>query len=157
MVRNWASLLVGRNGADLSDKEVSRAVNVFLGLDNKVQVRHVAGARTVFRVTVDEDTGDEYGEIVFSADIYPGAGVVDPNSKLSLDAAAAHELSHYYRWKDKTEIDEDALEHIDEALTSLHAILRYDRHLNETDVRTLVSDAIQRINLFVEGRKEKPE
>ena len=155
MERHTASLLAGRNGAALSQKEVSCAVNVFLGLDRKVPVRYDALSRSIFHVVVDDQNGEEYGEIVFGSDIYPGAGIIDPNSALSLEAAAAHELTHYSRWKDKTEINEPALEYIDEALTSLYAILRYERHLHETDVRTLVSDAIQRVNLFVEANREK--
>jgi hypothetical protein len=104
---------------------------------------------------VEEETGEELAEIIVGCDIYPGPGIIDPNSALSLIAAAAHELTHFYRWQDKTEIDETVLEHLDEALTSLHAILRYDKHLSEIDMRTLVSDAIQRINLFVEANRER--
>ena len=46
-------------------------------------------------------------------------------------------------------ISAESLEHVDEALTSLQAILRYDHQLNRTDVRVLVSDAIQRLRLYV--------
>jgi hypothetical protein len=64
-------------------------------------------------------------------------------------AAAAHELTHYYRWVDKTHLDEPAHEHLDEALTSLEAICRYERLLGAIDVRLLASDAILRIRLYV--------
>jgi hypothetical protein len=100
-------------------------------------------------------SGERYGEIVFGCDIYPGASVVDPNSVLSLDAAAAHEFAHYHRWKNKRALSEGNLEHVDEALTSLEAIFRYEHHLNSTDVRQLVSDAIQRLQLFVQEQAEK--
>jgi hypothetical protein len=43
------------------------------------------------------------------------------------------------------------MEHLDEALTSLQATLRYDRQLSDHDVRQLVSDAIQRLQLYVQG------
>jgi hypothetical protein len=42
------------------------------------------------------------------------------------------------------------LEHVDEALTSLQAILRYEHQLNRTDVRVLVSDAMQRLHLYLQ-------
>lgn len=141
------SLLAGRNKAPLSQEEVRRAATTFLGLDQNVNARYDEGARTVFRVSTD-DSGHEFGEIIFGPDVYPGASVVDPNSALSLDAAAAHELTHYHRWKDKTALAAGALEHLDEALTSLQAIFRYDKQLSHTDIRQLVSDAIQRLQLY---------
>lgn len=143
------SLLAGRNRAPLSREEVRRAINTFLGLDKNVNVRHDPNSRTLFRVDRDE-SGEEYGEIVIGPDIYPGSSVVDPNSALSLDAAAAHELTHYHRWKSKIELSADGLEHLDEALTSLQAIIRYDKHLSEADVRQLASDAIQRLQLYIQ-------
>jgi hypothetical protein len=148
MPTKHSSLLAGRNSAPLTQEEVRRATNVFLGLDDKVNARHEADVRTAFRVSID-DSGNHYGEVVFGPDIYPGTSVVDPNSALSLQAAAAHELTHYHRWRDKTSISEEELEHIDEALTSLEAVLRYDHQLNRTDVRVLVSDAMQRLRLYV--------
>src|SRR5262245_29636545 len=141
------SLLAGRNKAPLTQDEVRRAINTFLGLDGTVNVRHEAESTTGFRVS--RDASGTYGEIVFGPDIYPGSSVVDPNSVLSLDAAAAHELTHFYRWKDKVALSEETLEHLDEALTSLQAILRYSGKLNETDIRQLVSDAFQRLQLFI--------
>jgi hypothetical protein len=42
------------------------------------------------------------------------------------------------------------MEHLDEALTSLQAIMRYDRHLSDPDVRQLICDAIQRLQLYVQ-------
>ena len=66
-------LLTGRNTAPLSDHEIKRVANVFLGLDRNVNVRYEENCRTVFRVSFDEQTGIEYGEIVFGPDIYLGA------------------------------------------------------------------------------------
>lgn len=148
------SLLAGRNPAPLTPGEIRRATNTFLGLDQNVNVRYEPNARTAFRVCQD-GAGEEYGEIIFGPDIYPGAGVVDPNSALSLDAAAAHELTHYHRWKDKIALPGDSLEHLDEALTSLQAVARYTPHLSESDVRQLVSDAIQRLQLYAQEQEGK--
>jgi hypothetical protein len=77
--------------------------------------------------------------------------VVDPNSALSLTGACVHELTHYYRWRDKRELSDAALEHLDEALTSLEAIMRYEA-LDKTDIKGLVADAMQRVNLFIDAR-----
>lgn len=148
------SLLAGRNVRRLSDDEIRRAANVFRGMEPTVNVRHVEDATTSFRVAIDDDQS-EFGEVVFGPDIYPGTSIVDPNSALGLPAAAAHELMHFHRWKDKVELPIGKLTHIDEALTSLQAIMRYDRHLSEHDIRQLVLDAIQRLMLFV--RDGEPE
>lgn len=145
------SLLAGRNTAPLTPDEIRRATNAFLGLDKTVNTRYEPGARTVFRVVSDEKK-QQYGEIVFGPDIYPGPNVVDPNSALSLNAAAAHELTHYHRWKDKTAISDETLEYVDEALTSLQAISRYNKELSESDVRQLVADAGHRLQLFIQHR-----
>lgn len=151
MPNEKSSLLAGRNRAPLTPDEVRRAINTFLGLDDNVNARYEPNSRTAFHVSVDE-SGAQYGEVVFGPDIYPGSSVVDPNSALSLDAAAAHELTHYHRWKDNTALSGEILEQLDEALTSLQAISRYDRQLNDTDVRQLVADAIQRVQLFIRGQ-----
>jgi len=143
--------LAGRNKAPLTPDEIRRAVNTFLGLDKNVSARYDDSSRTAFHEFVEP--AGTYGEVVFGPDIYPGSSVIDPNSALSLDAAAAHELTHYHRWKDKTALASDDLEHLDEALTSLQAIFRYDRHLSETDVRLLVADAVQRLQLFVHQKQ----
>jgi len=143
------SLLAGRNLAPLTLGDVRRAINTFLGLDNTVNARYDQNGRTVFRVSRDE-SGEEFGEIVFGPDIYPGRSVIDPNSALGLQAASAHELTHYHRWKDKIALQPESMEYIDEALTSLQAILRYDRHLSEHDIRQLISDAIQRLQIYIQ-------
>ena len=151
MARERLSLLAGRNREPLTQAEVLRAVNTVLGLDNGVPVRFDAERRTTFRVTLD-DGGLEFAEIVLGRDVYPGRSIVDPNSALSLSGACVHELTHYYRWRDKRELIDVELEHLDEALTSLEAISRYDEALSATDIKGLVADAIQRMNLFVEDR-----
>jgi hypothetical protein len=148
MPANRESLLAGRRLAPLSQKEITRAINTFLGLDRAAPVRYEEGVRTAFRVTI-EDTED-IAEIVFGSDLYPGMGVVDPNSSLSVQAAAAHELTHYYRWRDGTEIVDGQFYEIDEALTSLEAILRFPRELEPHDIRRLVADAIQRLQIYAQ-------
>lgn len=148
MARERDSLLGGRRAAGLTDREVRNVLNTFLAFERKLAVKHQAGQRTRFRVYTDEQ-GEEIAEVVFGEDVYPGGGVVDPNSVLSVDAAVAHEASHYHRYQNRSEIDEVALEEIDEALTSLEAIQRYPKQLEEHDVRMLVADAIQRLNMYV--------
>src|SRR5437867_2921219 len=111
------SLLAGRNAVPLERRDVVRAVNTFLGLDPNVPVRHEPDSRTYCRTVIEG--GQEYAEIIFGPDLYPGPGVVDPNSYLSVQAAAAHEVTHYHRWNDKTELKEPEFNEIDEALTSL--------------------------------------
>lgn len=143
-----SSLLAGRNTRPLTQQQIRRASNVFLGLEHDVNTIYDGESKTKFRVSRDGE--EEYGEIVFAPDIYPGGSVIDPNSALSLDAAAAHELAHYHRWRALSAVNQDHLEHIDEALTSLEAYLRYEKSLGPTDLRTLVSDAIQRLQLYVQ-------
>jgi hypothetical protein len=148
MPNDRSSLLAGRNKKPLTKDDILRATNTFLGLDGSVNARFDPGSRTAF--CLSSDASGSFGEIVFGPDIYPGESVIDPNSALSLNAAAAHELTHYYRWKDKLELADEGLEHLDEALTSLQAIFRYDRKLCESDIRQLISDAVQRIQLFLQ-------
>lgn len=154
MPANRESLLAGRNPAPLDPREIRRATNTFLGLDPVASVRYAEGARTAFRVTIEET--EEIVEIVFGPDLYPGIGVADPNSSLSMQAAAAHELTHYYRWTDRTEIVDEQLYEIDEALTSLEAILRFPRELNPHDIRQLVADAILRLQIYAQRPRPAP-
>lgn len=144
----YASLLEGRNNIPLDDREKKRAANVFLGLDARVNARHEEGTQTRF-VTRLDDAGEEYGEVIFSADIYPGANLINPNASLSLDGAAAHELAHYYRWVNKSELPHGELVHIDEAMTSLEAALRFSGKLSDGDIQGLISDALHRLRLHV--------
>jgi hypothetical protein len=150
MPANHESLLTGRNAQPLNEAAVLRIFYVFRGLDPDVSVRHDPDQRTAFCVTT-EPGGGETAEIRFGNDIKPGAGVLDPNSTLSVQAAAAHELSHYHRWNDGSELTDENLRQIDEALTSLDAVLRFQNKLSEFEVRQLVADAIQRLQLYVQG------
>ena len=143
-----ASLLEGRNNVLLDDREKKRAANVFLGLDARVNARHEEGTRTRFVIGVD-DAGEEFGEVIFSADIYPGGNLTNPNASLSLDGAAAHELAHYYRWINKSELPHGELTHIDEAMTSLEAALRFSGKLSSGDIQGLISDALHRLRMHV--------
>lgn len=140
-------LLTGRNHVPLTDEDIRRAILTFLGMEPTVNVRYDPSSPTVFQLAT-EASGEEYGEIVFGHDIYPGTSIT-PNSSLSLTAAAAHELTHYFRWRDKTELPVDELRFLDEALTSFEAILRYERHLSPHDIRQLISDGIQRLQLHI--------
>jgi hypothetical protein len=142
------SLLGGRNAAPLSQQEINRASNSFLGMDANVSARYETGATTKFVTDMDQD-GQEFGEVVFSDDIYPGQNIANPNAALSLKGAVAHELTHYYRWQDKTELPHGVMTHIDEAMTSLEAALRYSHALDKTDTQGLISDSLQRLRLFL--------
>lgn len=106
--RPTVSLPPGRNSTDLTDSEIRRATATFLGFDNKVNARYVKGVSTRFVVTV-ADNGDEFGEIIVSEDIYPGTNITNPNATLSLSGAAAHELAHYNRWANKSELEHGVL------------------------------------------------
>jgi hypothetical protein len=57
---------------------------------------------------------------------------------------------HLYRWENKTEIDSGDLVEIDEALTSLGAIIHFQRALSDQEVGQLVSDAIQRLQIYAQ-------
>jgi len=143
------SLLDGRNVAPLDQRAVNRAAQTFIALDDGVNARYEADSWTRFQVAADEATGEEYGEIVFSADLYPGQNIANPNAILSPKAAAAHELAHFYRWESKTELPHGKLVHIDEAMTSLEAALRYAAKLSSVDTSGLISDALERLRRFV--------
>jgi hypothetical protein len=156
LIRLVQSLLGGRNNAPLSDQEIRRASSTFLGLDNKVNVRYEANTTTRFIAAIDED-GHEFGEIVFSNDIYPGRNIANPNAALTLKGAAAHELTHHYRWQDKTELPHGELTDIDEAMTSLEAALRYTHALDTTDIQGLISDSLHRLRLFLDEQQREHE
>jgi hypothetical protein len=147
MPANHDSLLAGRNLDPLDEHSVRSAISAFLGLDANAPVRYEPGARTRFRVTIENNV--EVAEIVFGSDIYPGHGI-DANSCMSLRAAAAHELVHWQRWLDRREITRPELLEIDEALTSLEAVHRFAGQLSEHDVRLLVGDAIQRLQIYAQ-------
>lgn len=146
MPSGYESLLAGRSTKPLTDGDVRSVTNTLLGLDDQVPFRHGPGERTRCRVRIEG--GEEHCEVVFDADIYPGTSSVDPNASLSMRAALAHELSHYHRWKDKMELLDDELRHLDEALTSLDAARRYGPKLYPEEIQQLVGDAMQRLILF---------
>lgn len=144
----YISLLPGRNTAPLEQREIKRAASIFIGLDTKVNARYEEHSNTRFIAAIDVD-GQEFGEIVFSEDIYPGKNIANPNAALSLKGAAAHELAHYYRWQDKTELPHGEMKHVDEAMTSLEAVLRYLHDLDKSDIQGLISDSLQRLRLHL--------
>lgn len=149
----------GRRQAHLTQAEVQRVMDTFTGLDADMRnVRHEEDARTVFRVVpaAESETGESFGEIVFGPDIYPGHGLANPNAALSMRAAAAHELAHYHRWHNATQLDDPEHEHLDEAMTSLDAIQRYGRFLNPIEVEQLVGDSLFRMGLYL-AEQDKPE
>jgi hypothetical protein len=114
-------------------------------------VRFDPAVKTSLIVKIQEE---EVAEIVFGVDLYPGSGIADPNSLLGVEGAAAHELTHWHRWKDRTELSDPDFYEIDEALTSLGAALRYPK-LSEQSIRELIADAILRLQMFVH-RKSQP-
>jgi hypothetical protein len=116
------------------------------GLDKEVPFKH--GSKEQTRCRVYQENGATICEVVFGPDIFPGKNVADPNSSLSMRAAAAHEITHFHRWSDKTELDGEQFVHIDEALTSLGAVQRFYEHLNDTEISQLIADAIQRLQKF---------
>lgn len=146
-----ASLPPNRNNQPLTEAQVDRMFLTFRHLDPQVPVRYVPNRRTCFVVREDGE-GNEVGEICFGADIHPGAAILDPNSIMSPKAAAAHEIAHYHRWADGTEIAQGNMDNIDEALTSLFAVLRFQDKLESLESRQLISDAIARLQMHVLGQ-----
>ena len=65
-----------------------------------------------------------------------------------MECAVAHEMCHFHRWKNKTEIDDEDYIELDEALTSLEAINRFTS-LDPSDVRQLAHDAMHRIGMYL--------
>jgi hypothetical protein len=145
MSRATGSLPAGRSTNPLNDSQVRTVTNTLLGYESNVAFRHDPHGRTRFVVETSEE-GEDYGAIYFGPDVYPGRAVADPNSALSMTAALAHEVSHYHRWKDCTELPLDRLVHLDEAFTSLDAVLRFPA-LSPHDVAQLVRDALARLQL----------
>src|SRR5262245_25408782 len=142
-----ASLLGGRNQVPLEPAAIGRVIDVCLALDHTVNVRYETNSLTRFRVVPAADGEPEYGEVVFSEDIYPGTNLANPNAALSMRAAAAHELTHYQRWHDMRSLDGEQLRHLDEAETSLEAAQRFGAKLNDIEVIQLIADALERLRL----------
>ena len=147
----YISLPPGRNAVLLTDQDQRRVGTTFLGFEPDINAKYEAGTYT--RFIVSTENGNDFGEIIFSEDILPGPNVVNPNSLLSLSGAAAHELSHYHRWFDGRELLHGFLTEIDEAITSLEAAQRYGHQLRPTDIQGLISDALFRLNIFVQAQK----
>lgn len=139
-----------RNVAPLNQQEINRATSTFLGLDPEVPFRYEAGQATRFRVVPAHDGEDEYAEIVFSDDLYPGQNVANPNASLSMRAAVAHEIAHFYRWRDKRELNGAQLDHLDEALTSLDAAQAFAGELSDSELQQLIADAMERLRLHIQ-------
>jgi hypothetical protein len=146
-MRTTHSLLAGRSAASLTPENVRAVSNTFLGLDAIVPFQHDPSGHTRFVVEIDEEDGAEVGKVYFGPDIYPGGSVADPNSALSMKAAVAHEISHFHRWQDRTELPDGILVHLDEAQTSLDSVLRFGGLLSPHEIQQLVRDAIQRLQL----------
>ena len=128
-------------------------IAIFYNLDRTANVRYDSTSRTVFRPILGDPSINH--EIVFGPDIFPGTAVADPNACLSFRAAAAHELAHKSRHDNLTEIDEVELEDIDEALTSLAAILQFHGELSAHEIRELIADANQRLMMFVAAYRDR--
>src|SRR5258708_24410433 len=140
-----ASLPPNGNHQALTDGQIDRMFLTFRHLDSRVNIRHVPGKRTCFVVTAGPE-GD-VAEICFGPDIHPGGGILDPNSIMTPQAAAAHEIAHYHRWAEGTEPPQGALDNIDEALTRLTAGLRFHDKLEWIDTRQLISHSVQRLEM----------
>jgi hypothetical protein len=145
-----------RNVIRLTPQEVDRATRTFLSLeDEEIIFRYVANSQTRFRVVPAEGDQEEYSEIIFSEDLYPGRNIANPNAQVSMKAAIAHELAHYHRWRDKRELEGEDFKHLDEALTSLEAATRYAADLNDTEIQQLLADATERLRLHQQLLEEK--
>lgn len=148
------SLLTGRSTRPLDADDERRITNVCYGFDDReVPFRVAAGENTRFREFLDE--GERAGEVVFGEDAFPGPAVADPNASISLHCVVAHEFTHYHRWFDHTELDGAEFIEIDEAITSLEAILRYRQKLNDNQVSQLIRDAIQRLMILANKMNER--
>lgn len=148
-----ASLLSGRNNKPLEKHEINSVSNTIIGLtnsDREIDFVYVPNSWSRFTVQ-DSDDGVKYGKIIFSDDIFQGTDIISPNSVLSMKAAVCHELTHYHRWKDKRELPHGELTQLDEAMTSLEAILMFNKNLSDNDTLGLVSDALERIKLYIKG------
>lgn len=144
--RATRSLLSGRSTDALTEGAIRSVASTFVGLGGRdIAYQHDTVGAT--RFVVEDDEGEEVGRVYFGRDIYPGTSVLDPNSALSMRAAVAHEISHVHRWRDRTELPLGVHRHLDEALTSLDAALRFPE-LSSHEVQQLIRDAMQRLQLY---------
>lgn len=155
------SLLAGRRSEQLSSREITQVANLFLGLDATVPAYHDSSQPSGFRVEYDEDLQEEVGRVGFGPDIFPGVSVADPNAALSVQAAVAHEICHYHRWVNQTNLPLGRYRDLDEAMTSLEALLRFGgRPLSALEVEQLARDALlrlQRLRAQLFADPEPPE
>src|SRR3546814_3722979 len=89
MNRSEGSLIGGRSQAPLSDAKIRSVTNTFVGLDQSVPFQLDEIGLTRF-VVEDGEEGPQ-GKVYFGPDVYPGPGVLDPNSALSMKAAVRSE------------------------------------------------------------------
>lgn len=144
---NQSSLPPGRSTTPLTEGQQLTVSSLFLGFDVEVPARYDEKCRSHFEVIVEG--GEKIGVVFYGPDIYPGKGdTASPNSTLPMKAAVAHEVVHFNRWRDGTQLNEVGLELLDEALTSLEATVRYPKALSEFDISELTRDAMARIVLF---------
>jgi hypothetical protein len=64
-----------------------------------------------------------------------------------MKAAVAHEISHFHRWKDRTELPLGVHRDLDEALASIDAALRFSGQLSSHEIQQLIRDAMQRLQM----------
>src|SRR3546814_740039 len=102
-----ASLLDGRNTVPLTDGQIQSVASTLFGLDRDVPFIYREDGPTVFRVRVED--GHEIAEIAYGTVIYPGPGVANANSQLGMKGAVAHEICHFHRHRNLTELDDERL------------------------------------------------
>ena len=147
MGKEQASLLEGRNLEPLSDDRIQTVYATFHWFDRTANVKFDGGRTRFSPVAGDPNVNHR---IFFGPDIFPGQNIGNPNSCLSMRAAVVHELTHRARHDNGFEVNEPELEHIDEALTSLSAILQFQRKLEDYEILELVADAVHRLQKFVQ-------
>lgn len=87
------------------------------------------------------------GKVYLGADAYPGLGT-EANSRMSMLACLAHEVSHAQRYRKQYRRPFDLPDRlIDEAEASLNG--SFNAALSKTDRRDLVEDGRDRLNLWL--------
>jgi hypothetical protein len=144
MSSNEASLPPGRRQAALTEEEMRRAEEIFRALYYEIQIEFEPGngSHTRFVVKTDATNGEKTGLIIIGPDLYPGADVANPNAVLDAVAAAAHEITHYIRWREGRALPRG---HLDEAMTSLQAVCSFRSALSPNQIEQLVTDALHRL------------
>jgi hypothetical protein len=141
-----ASLPPTRRREALSEEEFRIVEIIFRGLGYVGALERAPQNDSFTRFIVRGQGADVYGVIVVAGDLYPRRGdVANPNSTIDAPSAAAHEITHFYRWQSGTELSRGPL---DEAITSLEAVCRFRRDLNPVQIEALISDALYRLNIL---------